>query len=292
MVLNTGIDTQTVVLQGTGLDRIEQISADGAQIILGETGSGDKRSASVKLKPDLKDGTLLTLRMKVKNFEEPVSVPDAFLVAGPKPAITTVRESSQGNLGIELHPGEMAANFPVSFEIGVLQAPLVSTVNLSCENSPGSSPPNIKMGEAKEDVKLTQESPNLLFLLFRPESVGQPGCTVMAALNTPKNGQSERRKLGEIVLLPKIDSFQVSNAKAGDSSYFAALEGHDLENIAKVGWDAQNGTSVDSIPTPVTGPGNKESLRVAIPWPAPAPHAPLYIWLRGEDVGRLTSAQY
>jgi hypothetical protein len=40
------------------------------------------------------------------------------------------------------------------------------------------------------------------------------------------------------------------------------------------------------------GGDNKESLRVAIPWPAPAPHAPLYIWLRGEERGRLTSAQY
>jgi hypothetical protein len=94
------------------------------------------------------------------------------------------------------------------------------------------------------------------------------------------------------VLLPKIDSFQLSNERAGDASYFAALEGHDLEGIAKVGWDAENGTPVDTIPAPVAGPGNKETLRVAIPWPAPAPHAPLYIWLRGEERGRLTSAQY
>ena len=139
------------------------------------------------------------------------------------------------------------------------------------------------MGEAKEDVKLTRESPDTLFLSFRPESVGQPGCAVMATLITPKSGQSEERKLGAIVLLPKIDSFRLTNEKAGEASYFAALEGQDLETIAKVGWDAQNGTPVDTIPVPVAGAGNKESLRVAIPWPAPAPHAPLYVWLRGED---------
>lgn len=292
MVLNTGIGTQAVVLHGAGLDRIEQISADDAQIILGESGSGDRRSVTVKLKADLKAGTLLTVQMKVRNFEEPVAVPDAFLVGGPKPVITSVRESSQGNLGIALNPGEMAVNSQVGFEMGVLHAPVVSAVDLSCEDSPGSPPLNLKMGAAKEDVKLARESPNTLFLLFRPESVGQPGCTVMATLITPKNGQSEQRKVGEIVLLPKIDSFRLTNERAGNASYFAALEGHDLENIAKVGWDAENGTPVDTVPAPVSGPGNKETLRVAIPWPAPAPHAPLYIWLRGEDLGRLTSAQY
>jgi hypothetical protein len=114
---------------------------------------------------------------------------------------------------------------------------------------------------------------------------------VTATLITPKSGQSEPRKVGAIVLLPKIDSFRLTNEKAGDASYFAALEGHDLQTIAKAGWDAENGTSVDAIPAPA-GAGNKESLRVAMPWPAPAPHAPLYIWLRGEERGRLTSAQY
>jgi hypothetical protein len=186
----------------------------------------------------------------------------------------------------------MAANSLVSLEMGVLDAPEVSAVNLSCQDTPGASLLNIKMGEAKEDVKLTRESPNTLFLLFRPESVGQPGCVVNATLITPKSGRSEHRKVGAIVLLPKIDSFRLTNEKAGDASYFAVIDGQDLETIAKVGWDAQNGAPVDSIPVPVAGVGNKESLRVAMPWPAPAPHAPLYIWLRGEERGRLTSAQY
>jgi hypothetical protein len=292
MVLNTGVETQSVVLHGTGLDRIEKISADNAEITLGESGDSGQRNATVKLKPDLKAGTLLSLQLKVRNFEQPVSVHDAFVVGGPRPAITSIRESSQDNLGIALNPGEMAANSLVSLEMGVVDAPVVSAVNLSCQDSPGSSLLNIQMGEAKQDLKLTAESPNTLFLLFRPESVGKPGCVVMATLITPKSGQSEQRKVGAIVLLPKIDSFRLTNEKAGDASYFAAIEGHDLESIAKVGWDAQNGTPVDAIPAPAAGGENKENLRVAMPWPAPAPHAPLYIWLRGEERGRLTSAQY
>ena len=84
----------------------------------------------------------------------------------------------------------------------------------------------------------------------------------------------------------------MTNDKGGDNSYVGVLSGQDLESIARVGWDARNGTPVEAIPVPLAGPGNKESLKVAIPWPSPAPHAPLYVWLRGEDHGRLTSAQF
>lgn len=114
----------------------------------------------------------------------------------------------------------------------------------------------------------------------------------MVRLVTAKNGASDPRNLGAIVLLPQIDSFEVTSDKAGDSSWFGKLEGRDLEGITKVGWDAAQGTPVDAIPVPVPGPGNRETLRVAVPWPAPAPHAPLYIWLRGEEQGRQTSAKY
>lgn len=292
LVLNTGVGTQTVTLHGSGLDRVEQISSDDAQFTLGAAGDGDSRTVTVTLKSAARAGELMPLQLKVANYAEPVSVDDAFLVAGPKPTITTVRQSSQGNEGIAINPGEMATNSLVSFELGVQHVTTVSEVDLSCDGSSDSPPVKIPRGVGKTDTKLTQESADTLFLSFRPANVGAPGCMILATLVTPKNGQSERKKLGSIVLLPQIESFQISNDKAGDASYFAVLEGHDLEGITKIGWDAQTGTMVDSIPTPVTGPGNKESLRVAIPWPAPAPHAPVYIWLRGEDRGRLTTARY
>jgi hypothetical protein len=75
----------------------------------------------------------------------------------------------------------------------------------------------------------------------------------------------------------QMDSFQISSEKSSDTSYCGSLEGHDLEGITKVGWDAQTGTPVDSIPTPVAGPGNKENLWVAVAWPAPSPQAQRYI---------------
>jgi hypothetical protein len=71
------------------------------------------------------------------------------------------------------------------------------------------------------------------------------------------------------------------------------LKGRDLDVIEKTGWDARNGVRVDYVPEPV--PGNNTSLqtiRIAVPWPAPAPHAPLYVWLRGEGEGRQTTLTY
>ncbi|HVY91474.1 MAG TPA: hypothetical protein VHA14_01950 [Bryobacteraceae bacterium] len=294
VLLHTGMDTQTVTIHGTGLDRIQQIScADngGVTFELGDPGSGDARSVTVKLNPGIKPGTLLSLSMNVANFEQPVSAEDVFEVTGPKPAISSVRESVQEGAGVATRTDEMGANSLVSFEMNVAHAPVVSEVDLSCETGE-SAPLRIRPGDARDDLKVTQESADTLFLAFRPRTVGPPGCGVMVRLVTPKNGASDERKLGAIVLLPQIDSFDVSSDKAGDSSWFATLKGRDLEGITKVGWDATNGTAVDAIPVPIPGPGNLETLRVAVPWPAPAPHAPLYIWLRGEDQGRQTSARY
>jgi hypothetical protein len=297
ILLNTGMETQTVTLHGSGLDRIEQISASGHEgaddvtFELGDAGSGDTRRVTVKLTPAIKPGTLLSLNMKVANFEQPVAAGDVFEVTGPKPAISSVREAVQGGPGVATHPDEIGANSLVSFEMNVAHAPVISEVDLSCVNGASSSL-KIKPGDAKDDLKVTQESADTLFLAFRPRSVGPPGCGVMVRLVTPKNGASDRRKLGTIVLLPQIDSFDVTSDKAGDSSWFGTLEGSDLEGITKVGWDADQGTAVDAIPVPVAGPGNRETLRVAVPWPAPSPHAPLYIWLRGETQGRQTSAKY
>lgn len=288
LVLNTGSDQQELVLHGTGLDRIEQISAAQAEIALGESASGDQRNVTVKLAPDVKAGTLIAIELKVKDFEQPVTIEDALLVAGPKPAITSVRESHQDNLGIALNSGEIARNSLVSFELNVLHAASIAAIRLACEDGGGVT---IKPGNNK-DARLIQESPDTVFLSFRPETVGQAGCQVAATLATARDGESAARKLGTIVQLPKIDSFQLTDQKTGDGLYAAVLQGQDLEGIARVGWDDQAGTPVDAIPAPVEGPGNKESLAIAMPWPAPSPHAPLYVWLRGESKGRLTSAKY
>ena len=287
IVLNTGAEDVEVTLHGAGLDRIETISAEHAQFTLGDAGNGTERTVAVKLDSGIKPGTMVTLHVKAKDFEEPFAVADVFAIAGPAPEITTVRRSAQGTPGVSLQPGEIAADAPVGFEIGVQHAPGISALDLSC----GDANLRISPGDAKQNAKLTVESTGLVFLSFRPDQIGLGTCTAAATLITAHSGQSAPHTLGRIVLLPHIDSFQITDEKAGDNSWFAVIEGRDLEGISKVGWDAANGTAVDAIPAPVAGPGNRESLRVAMPWPAPAPHAPLYVWLRGEEQGRMTVAR-
>jgi hypothetical protein len=70
------------------------------------------------------------------------------------------------------------------------------------------------------------------------------------------------------------------------------LKGSDLDLVERAGWDAQHGLPVDAIPTPVPGEPARQTLRISLPWPAPAPHSPLYVWLRGESEGRKTAITY
>ena len=62
--------------------------------------------------------------------------------------------------------------------------------------------------------------------------------------------------------------------------------------IEKTGWDPDTGYAVQSIPTPVPGSRQEQTLKIEMPWPPPSPHAPIYIWLRGENTGRLTAIRY
>lgn len=290
---NTGLDSQTFELHGSGLDQIEQLSADGAEITLGDAADAAKRKITVKLGAGAIAGKSLTLSMKIKDVAEPVVLSDAIQVIGPRPAISGVRKSIPGQLGIALLPDEIPSGSFVSFAMNVDHAPSISGIRLACSGAPPGTPPlTIANGQADDKGRLHQESAGALFLSFDPDKAGQPGCVVMATLSDAQGGDSEPRRLGVIVGLPGIESFQLTAEKSGDSGFVGVLKGRDLETIEKVGWDAQNGIPVDAIPAPVAGETNKETLRIVVPWPSPGPHAPLYVWLRGESVGRLTTATY
>ena len=92
--------------------------------------------------------------------------------------------------------------------------------------------------------------------------------------------------------LPRIKSFVLTDEKLAPEVYAAVLRGEGLDTIEKTGWNSEAGLAVRDLPKPVAGEGHEQSLRVALPWPSPTPHAPLYIWLRGENAGRATQARY
>ena len=46
------------------------------------------------------------------------------------------------------------------------------------------------------------------------------------------------------------------------------------------------------FPEAVASEAGKELLKIQLPWPGPAPHAPVFVWLRGEAKGRATGVKY
>jgi hypothetical protein len=199
------------------------------------------------------------------------------------------------NLGIEIHDGELPAGSVVGLALDVEHLYGASgqpVLSISCAGGDLRSALKLFPNEQVGGASLTQAGPGSLFLSLDPGKVGFPGCALSAAITTEPEGRSVPEPLGRVIRLPKVEQLTLTNEKSGASNYVGVLKGSDLDIIAKVGWDAQNGVAVDSIPTPVPGEAAKQTLRVALPWPAPEPHAPLFVWLRDEAQGRQTSVSY
>jgi hypothetical protein len=129
-------------------------------------------------------------------------------------------------------------------------------------------------------------------LTVDPGTIGLSGCPLAAIVTVAATGSSRPLPLGRVVRLPRIEQFRLSDEKLGDSIYAGMIEGQDLETIAMTGWDDRAGLRVDGLPMASPGDPHRQTLKIALPWPAPAPHAPLFIWLRGEDQGRPTGVKY
>lgn len=293
--VNLGEDGQAIRLKGSGLDRIEALSTDAGKISLDAKAREGEARGQFHMKPNLSAGERYALTMQVAGLSVPLKVEDALEVVGPRPKVVSVRSSMPGNLGIEVRDGELPAAAVVGLALGVDHLhgaggqPLVT---IGCAGGELRAPlkltPNARSGAAS----LTQPGPDSLFLSLDPGAVGFPGCALTAVVTTEPEGSSTPQLLGRVIRLPKLEQLSLSNEKAGLSDYVGVLKGADLDTVAKVGWDAQNGVPVDAIPTPVPGEGARQTLRLALPWPAPQPHAPLYVWLRGEAQGRLTTVTY
>jgi hypothetical protein len=105
-------------------------------------------------------------------------------------------------------------------------------------------------------------------------------------------GTSDPYVLGHAVRLPRIESFSLSGDAVDGNLYAGTLRGESLELIERTGWTSDMGWPVQGTATPVAGSPGAQTLRIALPWPSPSPHAPLFIWLRDERDARKTDARY
>jgi hypothetical protein len=290
LAANLGEPSQAVVLRGAGLDRVEQIQSERAEITLVPGGSATERTATVRLKAGANKGERVDLDLKVEGVHQPLRMGGALFVLGPRPKIGLVKGSLPEELSVELKDGELPSGAVVSFSMRVENVASEPAVQLRCGK--GAPAFSVRAGERRDSVRLESAGQGLLFLSVDPAAAGQPGCDLTASVEITPEGASEPATLGRIVRLPRIKSFVLTDEKLGPDVYAAVLRGEDLEMIEMTGWNAQTGVAVKDMPKPVAGGGHEQSLRVALPWPSPTPHAPLYIWLRGERAGRATKARY
>jgi hypothetical protein len=288
---NVGETSQTLVLHGTGISRIEKMEAAGVQLDLGPA-AGDTRNLQIRLESGAKPGDRIPLSLKVEGLNRWLNLQGALEVLGPRPHIASISVSLPDDLGMEVRPGELPAGSFASFSIQADSIDARPMLHVECANSLLSTQAvTLRPGEKKGLAKLDRAGSNLLFLSFDPGAIGQPDCTLEATVASDTVGVSDTHKLGRVIRLPRIDSFELTNEKIGPSAYRGILTGQDLEIIEKTGWEPETGLPVSELPRPVAGQGQKQSLKVALPWPSPGPHSALYIWLRGEPRGRITKAK-
>lgn len=293
---NLGESRQKIDLRGAGLERIEGITADEADIQLepaGRTSRESNREAMIRLRPQAKKGDLIALKLRVEGLHAPAPVEAAIRVEGPRPRIANVEASWPEDLSVALHKGELPAGSFVSFSMRVENLEAQPAARIACTDSAKTlQAQTLRPGENRDAARLEMAGQNALFLSLDPGAIGQAGCTLTGVVESEPAGASDPYTLGRVVRLPRIESFTLTDEKLGPSTYAGILKGQSLETIDKTGWDARTGLPVAGLPKPVLGEGQEQTLKIAVPWPSPAPRAPLYVWLRGEAEGRLTRARY
>jgi len=284
--VNIGARDFRLLLRGSGLERIERLTAEHATLHLGDAAGGE-REVFISLDASARKGDHLELLLTVAGVADAARIPDGILVAGPRPHIVGWKLSPPEGLGAALREGELPAGSFVGVSLQAENLDAQPAVRLECaEAGRMLQPIRVRAGERRAAAKLDAVSDGSLFASFDPGAVGASGCTLQAIVDTESAGASDPVAMGRVVCLPRIESLTLTNEKL-DSGYAAVLTGRDLETIEKTGWDAANGVPVAAgPPRTLSGEGDRQTLRIVVPWPSPSPMAPLYIWLRGDREGR------
>jgi hypothetical protein len=294
--VNLGEPQQIVTLRGAGLEQLARITSSKATWELAparpEARDLKERPATVKLLPAAHQGELISASLFVEDIQAPLEIPGVLQVAGPRPKIVGISRSFAQELDVKLREGEIPAGSAVSFALRTENLDARPQLSLACANESYTKQPlSLRSGDKSGASQLDFAGEGLLFLSLDPGVVGQSGCQLSATITSDSGGNSDPFALGRIIRLPRLAKFTLTEQKLGEL-YAGMLTGQDLQMIEKTGWDAKTGFPVQGIPTPVPGSLQEQTLEVALPWPPPSPHAPVYVWLRGESDGRLTNAKY
>lgn len=290
---NWGEAAQQVTLRGKHLDRIVRITSPHASWKLAPAAAqpdATERGAAVTLDPQAQVNQDLPASLFVEGLTDPIVVPDALHVLGPRPKISSLQQSLAASGTVELLPGELPVDTTVNFTFVLAHGSAEPVVKLACKQSDTqvhavSLHPGVPSGAEELDAG----GDGLFYLAATPGQIGEPGCRLQMTAGDGAGGESDPVQLGRVVRLPQIQHFTLSDQSAGPALYAGELSGDNLQLIAKTGWTADIGVPVSAVPQRSAGTPPTQTLAIVMPWPPPSPHAPLYIWLRGETKGRKTT---
>ena len=287
ILANQGITTQHYVLKGERLGLIEKVEAPGATFDLNApTASDSERTITLLLKSDPAPGTALPIKVFLRDRSEPLTFPDALQITGPLPVIASSKLSLPADMAISIRPEEFPAGYTLTAMLDVKNIERTSMLRLGCADGVGRTA-TLHIGEQTAQSSLQQLSQDQLFVSL-DTSTFPAGCSMQAVIDNGRNGESRPFTLARLVRLPRIDSFGTVNDPAPNGMRCYSLTGQNLEMIEKAAWDETAGIEVTVLPTPLAGPGQRQSLHINLPEP-PNAQAPLYIWLRGDTQGRATT---
>jgi hypothetical protein len=287
ILANKGVAAQHYVLKGERLDLLAKLEAPGVAFDLSPAALNEaERNVTVKLKTDPRPGTVLPVKAYLIDRNEPLTLADALRITGPLPVMASFKLSLPADMAISIKPGEFPAGYTLSAVLDVKNIESRSVLRLGCSDDVGPQV-SLHVGEQTDTASLQQLSQDQLFLSF-DTSAWPAGCSIQAAIDNGSGGKSEPLGLGNIIRLPQIEDFKLIDEQASPGSHVGTLTGRNLEMIEKVGWDQTNGSDVPGLPSPIPGQGQKQALRVNLPDP-PTPQAVIYVWLRGEKTGRVTT---
>ncbi|MGA2136867.1 MAG: hypothetical protein ABSH50_31640 [Bryobacteraceae bacterium] len=288
LIVNQGNASAEFHLKGHHLELLKAVDLSGGEATLDAPGTdGVDRGIRLKLAPTMKFGTTLGMTARVEDRSEPLSFSDAVHIVGPRPKILDVNLTLPPDSDVRLESGELPGSSLISGMLHVDRLEPDSVVRLSCAGEAAATAFSMRLGDHNGPSSFQQLTPGEIFLSL---DTGRwlNGCALQAVVSNGVAGDSEPRALGAIVRIPNIQSLEVAAANPQQTPVDANLVGQNLETIGKLGWNADDGLAVQSLPLAVSGAGTQQTLRTVVPAP-PTPDATLYVWLRGEIKARVTT---
>lgn len=311
-------EPDALTLKGTGLEWICGISSEKLTWELHEDpktcdleswpspGSPSRRTATVSLNEDsgFEEGECQPFQLQLLSRTGDRSVAGGCVeLVGPRPSIDGHHRMLPVGADPGLREDEIPAGVRVGFRIDVKNLGSPPSLELGCvpAGKPFQAALTLGDGQRQGTASFNLAGNDSLFLSLDPGGLFVPDCFLTARLKDRTRGLSNSYRLGKVIRLPRIERFVMTRKRLDDLQecplenedtplYEGILTGEHLYQIVRTGWNETEGCPVVGAPAPSPTGSHEQILRIPVPWPPPEPHAPLFIWLHGEETGRATGA--